>query len=154
MQTKTGKLARGITSHEFTEVMEKISDKANEPENLLHLGRNEEWKYSWDNDRVHKGADLSEVCITAEQRYYLPELSSDMHGVVEHCHAFLQARMLKWLEQQDRKTLTVDTCKTELERIFYNELSIESIQKDVEALTDTYEAIVLNNGGYVTKRCR
>lgn len=134
--------------------MKKIYDKAYTAVNMLFLGRNQKWQFSWDNDRVHKGADLSTVGIQPEDRYYLPELSSDMHAVVEHCHAYLTAKMMKWLEQQDRATLTIDMCKSELERIFYHELRTDSIQRDVEALTETYEAIVLNNGGYVIKRYR
>lgn len=154
LQTKRGTQAQGVTSHEWTDIAGKIKAKANEPQNLVHLGRGEQWLFSWDNDKVHKGADLSEVGIQPEDRYYLPELSSDMHAVVEHCHAFLEGKMIKWLEQQDKATLTVDMCKQELERIFYNELSKESIRKDVEALTDTYEAVVLNHGGYVVKKRR
>lgn len=153
-QTKEGKVAQGVTSMEWTEIAGKIKDKAYSPENKLLLGRNEEWLFSWDNDKVHKGADLSEVGIEPEDRYYLPELSSDMHKVVENVHAWLQEKMQAWLEQQDKATLRVDACKQQLEHFFYNELPTESIRKNVDSLPDTYEAIVLNNGGYLTKKRR
>lgn len=147
-------MAQGVTSMEWTEIAGKIYDRAYSPENMLLLGRNEEWLFSWDNDKIHRGADLSEVGIEPEQRYYLPELSSDMHKVVENVHAWLQARMQEWLEQQDKRTLTVEACKKQLEHYFYDKLSTESIRKNVESLPETYEAIVLHNGGYVTKKRR
>jgi hypothetical protein len=50
--------------------------------------------------------------------------------------------------------LRVDACKQQLEHFFYNELPIESIRKNVDSLPDTYEAIVLNNGGHLTKKRR
>jgi hypothetical protein len=87
---------------------------------------------------VHKGADLSTIGIQAEDRFYLPELSGDMHKVVEHVHGWLQARVQDWLAQQDRATaLTVAQCKAELQRLFTQELDISSTQKDVRTLKDT-----------------
>lgn len=134
--------------------MEKIKSKAEKSENMDWLEQGEQWYYSWDNDKVHKGADLTEVGIEEGDRFYLPELSSDMHKVVEHIHAWLQGEMSKWLCQQDKQSLTVGQCKDELKRLFHNVLQTESIQRDVETLKETYEAVVLADGGYVKKARR
>lgn len=154
MQTKKGKRARAVTSEEWTKIMQLFREEAEKPANLAKLGAREQWKYSWDNDKVHKGADLSTIGIEDEDRFYLPELSSDMHKVVEHVHGWLQGRMQKWLALQDKATLTVAQCKAELMRLFTQELDISSIQKDVRTLKDTYQAVVDAEGGYVKKQHR
>ncbi|WIA23049.1 hypothetical protein OEZ86_009964 [Tetradesmus obliquus] len=152
--TKKGKRARAVTSEEWTKIMQLFREEAEKPANLAKLGAREQWKYSWDNDKVHKGADLSTIGIEDEDRFYLPELSSDMHKVVEHVHGWLQGRMQKWLALQDKATLTVAQCKAELMRLFTQELDISSIQKDVRTLKDTYQAVVDAEGGYVKKQHR
>lgn len=58
MQTKEGHKAKGATSHEVTEIMKQIREEAEKPENMVHLARGEQWLYSWNNDKIHKGADM------------------------------------------------------------------------------------------------
>jgi len=134
--------------------MGEIKEEAEKPENMVQLGRGQMWLYSWDNDKVHKGADLTEVDIQKGDRFYLPELSSDMHKVVEHVHGWLQGGMSKWLSKQEKRTLKPQQCMDELQRLFSQVLQKKSIQKDVESLRETYEAVVLAGGGYVKKACR
>jgi hypothetical protein len=139
---------------EFNQIMKKFREKAEERGNRLHLQRGEHWLYSWDNDKIHKGADLAQMGINKKHRFPLPELSSDMHKVVEHVHAWLDFHMQRWLLKQNRATITIDACKQQLEHLFYNVLTKESIQKDVRSLAQTYEAIVLAGGGHVTAENR
>lgn len=154
MQTKKGKKARGVTSMEVNDIMKLFKEKAEEPGNMAHLRRGEHWLYSWDNDKIHKGADMSKMGIKPEHRFDLPELSSDMHKTVEHVHAWLDHHMQLWLQKQNRKELIIDACKQQLQHLFYNVLKKESIQRDVESLVETYEAIVLAGGGHVTSQFR
>lgn len=118
------------------------------------LPRGEKWLYSWDNDKIHKGADLTEVGIEEQDRFPLPELSSDMHKVVEHCHAWLDARMQVWLEAHEHTPLTPQQCQDELKRLFYAELPAEALKKDVASLKATYQAVIDAEGGYVPKQFR
>ena len=53
--------------------------------------------YSWDNDRIHVGADLATVGIADDMRLELPECSSDMHKVIEHVHGNIQREFDEWL---------------------------------------------------------
>ncbi len=135
---------------EFEHLMKKLKQHMDKPEMKQLLGRGEKWLYSWDNDKVHQGAKLENIGMQQEERFELPELSSDMHKVVEHVHAWLQARMQQWLEDKDEEKLTVDECSAELVRLFEQELKHESIQKDVKSLKATYKAVIDRRGGYTT----
>lgn len=134
---------------EFTEIMGKLKATMESPEMQQKLGRNQTWLYSWDNDKVHKGAKLWQVGFQPEDRFELPELSSDMHKVVEHVHGWLQAEMQKWLEDQDEEKITIEQCKAELRRLFEQELTKESLQRDVDSLKKTYAAVIAHEGGYI-----
>lgn len=153
-QTKDGRKAQGITSAEFTEIMGTIKEKLYIRENRKKLQAGECWLFSYDNDKVHMGADLRQAGIEPRDRFDLPPCSSDMHKVVEHVHGWLQARMQKWLEGMDEQQLTVDACKQELARLFYQVLQIKSIADDVASLKDTYRAIIRADGGYPAKKHR
>ena len=98
VQTKDGRKAQGITSAEFTEVMASIREALLARENRKKLKAGDHWQYSYDNDKVHMGANLREAGIEHRDRFDLPACSSDMHKVVEHVHGWLQSRMQKWLE--------------------------------------------------------
>lgn len=134
---------------EFEDIMGQLTATMDSPGMTQLLKRNESWLYSWDNDKIHKGADLTKVGIEAEDRFELPELSSDMHKVVEHVHAWLQAGMQRWLEGKDPDKITVDECKAELKRLFEQQLKKESIEKDVDSLKATYKAVIAHQGGYI-----
>jgi hypothetical protein len=154
LQTKRGREAQGITSAEFTDIMAQLREILQSRENSIKLRRGEQWLYSYDNDKVHMGADLTEAGIMPVERFDLPACSSDMHKAVEHIHAWLQFKMQLWLEQQEEQRLTVDACKAELERLFFHELKASSIAADVATLKDTYRAIIAAGGGYPPKKHR
>lgn len=139
---------------EFEDIMGQLKATMDTTEMQRKLRRGERWLYSWDNDKVHQGADLTKVGIEASDRFELPELSSDMHKVVEHVHAWLQARIQLWLEGKDEVKVTVQECKNELKRLFEQELTLEAIQKDVDSLKQTYQAVIDHTGGYITAKDR
>lgn len=134
--------------------MGEIKHKAYSRDNRKKLQIGERWLFSYDNDKVHVGANLREAGIEPRDRFDLPPCSSDMHKVVEHVHGWLQARMQRWLEDMDEQQLTADACKQELRRLFFEVLQTKSIADDVASLKDTYRAIVRANGGYPAKRHR
>jgi hypothetical protein len=149
-----GRPARAVTSHEFREIMAKLKATMETPEMQQKLGRNQKWLYSLDNDKIHRGAKLHLVGLKDEDIFELPELSSDMHKVVEHVHAWLQAEMQLWLEEQDEHKITVEQCKAELRRLFEQKLTQESIKKDVAGLKKTYAAVVAAGGGMIPAALR
>lgn len=139
---------------EFEDIMGQLKEIMDSQEKSQHLHRGEKWQYSWDNDRIHEGADVEKVGITAEDRYPLPALSSDMHKVIENVHAWLQQQMELYLEEQGDDALDVDACKAHLQSLFMDHYKLQSIQANVDSLRDTYEAIVLAGGGYIAARHR
>ena len=139
---------------EFTEIMREFKAIMETPESYQYLERGEKWQYSWDNDRIHQGADLEAAGFTDEDRYPLPALSSDMHKVIENVHAWLQQGMEKYIEEQEETPLDVEECKKELKRLFDEGYQDDWIKANVESLRETYEAIVLAGGGYVTAEHR
>lgn len=134
--------------------MKKIKAVLEAPENSRILSRGQKWRFSYDNDKVHTGADLTSVGILEKDRLALPPCSSDMHKTVEHVHAWLQAHMQKWLETVEQQKLTSEMCQEQLQHIFYQQLKASSIAADVASLRDTYLAIIAAGGGYPPKKYR
>ncbi len=110
--------------------------------------------YSWDNDRIHVGADLATVGIADDMRLELPECSSDMHKVIEHVHGNIQREFDEWLWGYTTGKPTVDECKDKVLEIFDHVVSSDSVKRDVYSLHRTYRAIINANGGYVAKNVR
>jgi hypothetical protein len=137
-----------LTSMEYEEVM---GDIKNCFDNIEVKGKKlrVDWLYSWDNDKVHVGADLTKVGIEEEDRFELPALSSDMHKVVEHVHAWLSAQMQLWLEDKDDEKITVAEAKAKLTELFKHGYPLSAIQKDVASLKDTYKAVADHQGGQI-----
>lgn len=134
--------------------MKKIKAALSDLTGSMKETRTWQWKFSYDNDKVHMGADLSTVGIHKSDRFSLPPLSSDMHKAVEHVHAWLQAQMQKWLETMEGQKLTPEMCLEHLNHIFYQQLKASSIAADVATLKDTYQAIIAAGGGYPSKKYR
>lgn len=111
-------------------------------------------KYSWDNDKIHKGADLATVGIADDMRLELPALSSDMHKVIEHVHGRIDNHFQKWLWGFKEGKPKVAECKRKVMEIFQTKITQESIMNDVHSLHVTYRAIVKAKGGYIVKTLR
>jgi hypothetical protein len=164
LQTKEGKDAMGLTSMEFEDVMQEIrldAEKKLAP-HLKAAGKDTgDIRYSWDNDRIHQGADLMSVGIADDMRLELPELSSDMHKVIEHVHAQIQYHFDNWLWEFREGKPTVDMCKAKVQEIFMGVegrkeplITRDAIKSNVNSLHDTYRAIIGVNGGYPAKKFR
>ena len=103
--------------------------------------------YSFDNPRIHTDpATLWELMIiTNLNRLVLPPTSPDLHKVIEHSHGVICGRFQQWLNEDDTEFEMAGYCRV-LQHIFHTKLTPESIQKDVETLTKTYEAVVERGG--------
>jgi hypothetical protein len=110
--------------------------------------------YSWDNDKIHQGADLESVGITNDMRLELPECSSDMHKVIEHVHGHIQREFEKWLWGFESSRPSVQQCMQKVEDVFREQIGIDSVLKDVHSLHNTYRAIIKVAGGYPAKAYR
>lgn len=139
---------------EFMDIMQEFRAIMETPKSYEHLERGEKWQYSWDNDRIHQGADLEKVGFTKEDRYSLPALSSDMHKVIENVHAWLQQHMEKYVEDQRDEPLNVEECKKHLSNLFDHYCEQDWVQANVLSLPETYNAIIVAGGGYVPARNR
>lgn len=153
-QTKEGQVANSLTSMEFKDIMQEFRAIMESPESYEHLERGEKWLYSYDNDKIHQGADLEQVGFTEEDRYSLPALSSDMHKVIENVHAWLQQEMEKYVEAQGDEALEVEECKQHLRDLFDQYCEQDWVQANVLSLPDTYNAIIIAGGGCVPARYR
>jgi hypothetical protein len=156
LQTKEGKVAEGVTSEEFAEVMGIIRESAE-----FLLGSPEERStpimYSWDNDRVHKGAheELEQDGWDLQNhRMELPELSSDMHKVIEHIHAQLQCWFEQWLQEREESEVTVEEAMQKLDQFFYDKVTWEAVTADVLSLKKTYKGIIAIGGRWPAKPLR
>lgn len=159
LQTKEGKDAVGLTSMEFEEVMDQIKADAEvllgpAVEEAKQAGVEAKIMYSWDNDKIHQGADLGSVGITDDMRLELPECSSDMHKVIEHVHGYMQREFENWLWGFEDSRPTVEQCKQKVEDIFREQVGIDSVLRDVHSLHKTYMAIIMAQGGYPAKAYR
>jgi hypothetical protein len=54
---------------EFNQIMKKFREEAEERGDRLHLEGGEHWLYSWDKDKIHKGADLAQMGINKKHRF-------------------------------------------------------------------------------------
>lgn len=161
LQTKEGKNAHGLTSMEFEDVMETIKkDAENKLEDALRAAGLDKTaiKYSWDNDKIHKGANLARVGFTADMRLELPPLSSDMHMVIEHVHAQIQKHFDNWLWGFDVGKPTVQQCKDKVQEIFWGPdedhqlITKDSITEDAHSLHFIYQAVINARGGYIAHK--
>lgn len=141
---------------EFEEVMGAIKEKAEamlQPA-MAAAGGKPKIMYSWDNDKIHAGADLERVGITSSMRLELPPLSSDMHKVIEHVHAQVQRKFDDWLWDYEGQGPTAQECMDQVEAIFRQQITTESIFRDVHSLHATYAAIIAAEGGYPAPKFR
>jgi hypothetical protein len=151
---------------EFEDVMGKVkaAAEAKLTPKLRGVGGGMKIMYSWDNDKIHAGADVKEKGFTLEVRLALPPCSSDMHKVIEHVHARLQAKFQDWLLSYPGDKPSIAECKAKVEELFWHHESVAKggrergcvgpVCKDVDTLPDTYRAILRANGSYPAKQYR
>jgi hypothetical protein len=158
MQTKKGEPAKGCTAREFCEVMSQIQEEARSRVLPSLMGsQQQQMVWSFDNDRVHEAA-LAELrvrgLLTATNRAPLPPHSPDMHKVIEHCIGRLTSMVLAELADTEAVQLSVAHWQARLEDMFFNNITAESIAKDVVSLADTYRAIIDVEGAWPAKAFR
>lgn len=158
MQTKKSKPAKGVTSREFCDVLAIIQDAASSKvAPLLDASQQQQLVWSFDNDRIHEGA-LAELrlrgLISSSNKAPLPPHSPDMHKVVEHCIGRLTTKVNAELADTEDVQQSVAYWKGRMEEFFFQQISAESIAKDVASLRATYQAIVQVQGAWPAKKHR
>lgn len=138
----------GTTTAEFIWLMKQIRqavEKGLRSNPDLELGEHQVL-YSYDNPRIHQGAqdDLEEIGISPLDRVPLPPYSPDMHKVIEHIHSNLGKALKRRLDEDSR------ICKPKhyaevLQEEFYK-MDTASIQSDIKSLKKTYNEIARRGG--------
>lgn len=116
--------------------------------------------WSLDNTNIHKCAianwgtnpDLTKLGIDG-QLLLPPPYSPDLHKVVEHVHAQLCQEFYKWLHGSE-PLHDIQAYFAQLEKIFKKIITAKSIQKDVQSLLQTYDAVIECEGQYPPKKFR
>ena len=109
--------------------------------------------WSFDNDRIHTNKErLRFLRINGRNRVPLPPRSHDMHRVIEHCINALKAAFQQWLYTHPAPR-SVAEYRAALEKIFFTQITAESIAKDVRGLPALFRVIASKqfNGGWTTK---
>lgn len=104
-------------------------------------------KFSFDNPPIHNTAPLGDIGLEPEDRVCLPPRSPDMHKAIEHVFGTLTRAMNASLAK-DPGLNTVVKYKAELERLFAEQITPESVSMDVASLPDTYRGILAVDGGW------
>jgi hypothetical protein len=149
----TKKKAKGITSQEFNEILGELLQKLQERRQEAGLEPTDCWFICFDQATAHTMAH--EVLEGRAMIWHQAAHSPDTNKPIEHVHAQLDSHMHKWLRSQRTQhagtPITVAACMQELQRAFAA-LPTSSIAADVATLTETWQAIVDNEGGYVAGR--
>jgi hypothetical protein len=152
LQTKKGTAAKGLTAAEFTEEAHKLHVVS------YNLYRRDPAKYgyalrfSWDHCSAHESA-LPDIDILPEQLLDIPARSPDVHLVPEDAHSMIHHTFRKRL-REDARVNTVDSAVRLLRQVADDVITPDYIQKLVDKLPHTLEAIVEKKGDYVAKRYR
>jgi hypothetical protein len=85
-----------------------------------------------------------------------PAYSPDLHKVIEHVHAVLCTAFMKQIEQTNGPSRGADikTYFKQLEQLFYQLITPESIQKDAKSLRKTIEEVKRLEGGWPAAKFR
>lgn len=103
---------------------------------------------SYDNDKIHLGADVQRVLGFA--RVPLPAHSHDMHKVIEHVHAYLKQAFKRALMalSPTAPRMQPEAYRSMLEEVFAKVVTADAVGKDVKSLRETYKRIVVLQGDY------
>lgn len=155
-----------MTSMEFEDIMGQVKAAAEEKlgPKLKGVGGGMKIMYSWDNDKIHAGADVGKKGFRESDRLELPPCSSDMHKVIEHVHARLQEKLQDWLLEYGGEKPSIQECRAKVEELFWRDAGVAKggkgrgwvgpVWKDVDSLPKTYKAILRAQGHYPAKTFR
>lgn len=142
LQTMRGKKAKGMTADEFEDTMWELRCFMDQLGEMAGLGRNDHWKLSIDNDKVHTAARLDALYIWPKDfRVELTPLSPDAHKAVEHVHANPLAKHNSWRRSLWPAKPRPKECVAKLQALFEH-YPVWSIQADIDSLPETYQAII------------
>lgn len=102
--------------------------------------------FSYDHAGSHDTAEVEEILegmgISQQEscRCPLPPLSPDFHRVIEHVHGIVCNAFRKELRNMSYKR-TVSSYKKLYEKLFYERIKAESLQKDINGLRAMWEVV-------------
>lgn len=138
---------------EFNDVLRQLKRVLKDRKQEAGLKRNEQWILCLDHATVHNQADA----VLGHNMQLLPHAvhSPDCNKPIEHVHGQLDAKMKQWLVEWRRPhpngNPTPEQCKDQLLE-YFNAIPAESIAADVATLPDTWQAIVDEQGGFISSR--
>lgn len=119
---------------------------------MLDGGTGQGMLWSRDNPQTHD-VDLEELGITTDDYCPLPPASGDFHCPIEHVHGILASRFQDWLLPQ-RTLPSVEQMKQQIESLFFQLVTPESVTADVARLPRLWRAVKAAGGGYVGRNLR
>lgn len=111
--------------------------------------------YSFDNPNMHEAAVPQLEALGWDQKLRAPlsPYSPDMHRVIEHLHAVIQAAFQQRLYNHPKKC-SVGVYKKCFEAAMRDCCKASSIAADVRGLPELYQWISVNEGRWAPKRLR
>lgn len=130
-----------MTAEEFAETVVEVKDESNacvlsHPEFYSKGGP----YYSWDNAAWHQAVSLDQVGLTQGDKWQLPPNSPDMHKVIEHVVGNVK-RALRDKLADNANITSAQQLRDAFVEVFYEEISKDSIRKDIDSLPNTYKHI-------------
>jgi hypothetical protein len=141
---KGNKIAKSTTREEFTDIMKKLVVAAREK--LANIDPKLKPIFSYDNNKIQKGASLAEMGITPEEKLELPPYSPDMHKVIEHVFAILKGQLQEEMLKNNPARMDPAVAQKMVRVYFKHNISKKSIRADVDSLPVTWHIISTLDG--------
>lgn len=106
----------------------------------------------WHNEAAFYAAVRKMGLAGRVERLPLPPGSPDLHKVVEHTIGLLKRNLTDEV-MNDARLRTVEQFQLAAERVF-RRISTAGIQKDIDSLPLTYQAVIDAEGGWPPKKAR
>lgn len=137
----TNKKAKSTTQEEFEDNMAMLHGK------VLYLRGAETWKplYCYDNNRIQANAEFRRMYFACHQRVHIPPYSPDFNKPIEHVFHQMKDKLRVKIYQHNGP-LEVKQLRKWVVEIFEQEISVDSIAKDVQSLKNTYLAVSTDKG--------
>lgn len=118
---------------------------------VLYLRGAQTWKplYCYDNNRIQAGANFRRMYFSMKQWVTIPTYSPDFNKPIEHVFHQMKDKLRNRIYQH-QGPLDVQQLRRWVLDIFEQEISTDSIAKDVHSLKDTYLAVTTEKGHAVT----
>ena len=136
LQTKEGATAKATVQEEFEDVMAILHEKAT----TACAARGTTPLYIYDNVALQHNARYTKMGFKAADHMKTPAHSPDFNKPVEHIFNQIKTKLLNKLYHEYDTPLTPERAR-ELVLDAFESITTESIQRDIESLTDTWKIV-------------